>query len=89
MPNSEETFFAVGNEHYSVKDIAEKTCEIMGGSVKLIDWPKERVNLEIGDAVISNNKIRETLDWSPKVSFEEGLTITYDYFQDKLDHYLK
>ena len=86
---AKETFFAVGNEHYSVKDIAEKTCQIMGGSVKLIDWPKERVNIEIGDAVISNSKIKEILDWSPKVSFEEGLAKTYDYYQNKLDHYLK
>tara|TARA_B100000315_G_scaffold49875_1_gene44481 strand:+ start:297 stop:1280 length:984 start_codon:yes stop_codon:yes gene_type:complete len=84
-----ETFFAVGDEHYSVKKIAEKTCERMGGSVQMIDWPKDRKAIEIGDAVISNAKIKDTLGWKSKVDFEKGLKLTYDYFQDKLDHYLK
>jgi UDP-glucose 4-epimerase len=83
-----ETFFAVGDDHFSVKEIAEKTCEIMGGSLLMIDWPKDRKAIEIGDAVISNTKIKSTLGWKPKVGFEEGLKLTYDYFQNKLDHYL-
>ena len=84
-----ETFFAVGDAHYSVKEIAEKICEIIGGSIHMIDWPKDRKTIEIGDTVISNTKIKETLGWEPKVDFEEGLKLSYDYFQDKLDHYLK
>ncbi|HCX25211.1 MAG TPA: hypothetical protein DHN29_25085 [Cytophagales bacterium] len=87
--SARETFFAVGDEHYSVKEIAEKTCEIMGGSVQMIDWPKDRVAIEIGDAVISNEKINQALGWMPKVGFEEGLKLTFDYFKDKLNHYLK
>ena len=50
---------------------------------------KDRKAIEIGDAVISNAKIKETLSWKPKVGFEEGLKLTYNYFQNKLDHYLK
>ena len=84
-----ETFFAVGDEHYSVKSIAEETCKIMGGVVHLIDWPKERKAIEIGDAVISNEKIRKALGWEPKVNLEYGLKLTYDYYEDKLEEYLK
>jgi len=84
-----EAFFAVGDEHYSVKDIAQKTCKIMGGSVQLIDWPKEREAIEIGDAVISNEKIKKALAWVPKVGLEDGLKLTHDYYKDKLDKYLK
>ena len=83
------TFFSVSDEHYSVKEIAEKTCKIMGGSVQMIDWPKDRKAIEIGDAVISNQKIKETLGWEPKVKLEEGLKLTFNYYKDKLDHYLK
>jgi UDP-glucose 4-epimerase len=84
-----EAFFAVGDEHYSVKDIAQKTCKIIGGSVQLIDWPKEREAIEIGDAVISNEKIKKALDWVPKVGLEAGLKLTYDYYKNKLEKYLK
>ena len=83
-----ETFFAVGDEHYSVKEIAEKTCEVLGGSVQMVDWPKARKAIEIGNAVISNAKIKETLDWSPKLGFEEGLRLTLDYYKDKLEEYI-
>ena len=87
--NAAETFFAVGDEHYSVKDIAEKTCEIMGGSVEMVDWPKRRKAIEIGDAVISNQKMKASLGWSPKVSFENGLKMTRDFYKANLEEYLK
>ena len=83
-----EAFFAVGDEHYSVKDIAQKTCKIMGGSVQLISWPKEREAIEIGDAVISNEKIKKTLAWTPKVGLEGGLEKTKEYFLTCLTEYL-
>lgn len=84
-----ETFFAVGDEHHSVKDIAEETSKIMGGSVHLVDWPKDREAIEIGDAVISNEKIKRALGWVPKVGLESGLKLTYDYYKDKLEEYLR
>jgi UDP-glucose 4-epimerase len=83
------TFFAVGDHHYSVKEIAEQICEVMGGSVQMIDWPKERKATEIGDAIISNKKIKDVLGWAPKVGFEEGLKKTGEYFKDCIDEYLK
>ena len=82
------TFFAVGGHHYSVKEIAEKTCELIGGSVQMIDWPKESKAIEIGDAIISNKKIKDVLGWAPKVGFEDGLKLTLDYYKDNLEHYL-
>ncbi|MFH1798618.1 MAG: GDP-mannose 4,6-dehydratase [Candidatus Omnitrophota bacterium] len=84
-----ETFFAVGDEHYSVKDIAEETCEVMGGLVEMVEWPATRKVIEIGDAVISNRKIKETLGWVPKVSFGDGLKMTYDFYKANLKEYLR
>jgi len=83
------TFFAVGDKHYSVKYIAEEICRIMGGSVQMIEWPKERKAIEIGDSVISNSKIKEKLGWVPKVLLEDGLKLTKDYFKHRLTNYLK
>lgn len=86
---NKQTFFAVGNDHYSVRKIAELTVRCIGGTINLIDWPKERKAIEIGDAVISNKMIREALNWSPKISLEVGLTKTRDYYSTCLEHYLK
>ncbi len=84
-----QTFFAAGDEHLSVSDIAEATVRAMGsGRVKHIAWPEDRKATEIGNAVISNAKIRETLGWTPRCGFEEGLIRTKQYFATCLDQYL-
>lgn len=50
---------------------------------------QKRQHLELGDAVISNEKIKKALGWVPKVGLEYGLKLTYDYYKDKLEEYLK
>jgi len=84
-----ETFFAVGDQHYSVAQIAAATVKYIGsGRVKNIPWPKERKSTEIGDAVISNAKIKKATHWCPRCSLEEGLEKTREYFRTCLDKYL-
>lgn len=82
-----DTFFAVGNNHYSVAQIAEETARQIGGAVKYIDWPKERKAIAFGNAVFSNKKIKKVLNWSPKIDLKEGLIKTKEYFSDCLDKY--
>lgn len=84
-----ETFFAVHDQHLSVAQIAEATVEyIEGGKVKYVPWPSERKSVDIGDAVISNKKIRNVLNWSPKFNIKDGLIKTKEYYSDNLKHYL-
>jgi len=85
-----ETFFAVGDEHYSVAEIAQDTVKYIGsGQVKLIDWPKDRKLSEFGDAIISNKKIKETLGWHPQWSHKDGLLKTKEYYANCLKEYLR
>ena len=87
---SGETLFAVGDEHYSVAEIAEATVQYMGsGSVNFVDWPMERKATEVGDAVISNQKIKNILNWSPQVDLKTGLIETRTYYESCLDEYLR
>jgi len=83
------TFFAVGDKHYSVINIAERTTSVIGGSVRLVEWPKERKAIEVGDAVISNAEIKKVLGWRPLTDLDQGLENTSMFFRDKLDCYLK
>jgi UDP-glucose 4-epimerase len=84
-----ETFFAVGDEHFSVADIARITVEIMGtGSVKFIPWPSERKSIEIGDAIITAGKLKKCTDWKPKYNMREGLTLTKEYYAKCISKYI-
>jgi UDP-glucose 4-epimerase len=85
-----QVFFAVGDQQYCVMDIAETIARILGkGHVKYVEWPEERKVIEIGDAIISNQKIKRVLNWFPQYDLETGLIKTREYFVPCLKHYLK
>lgn len=84
-----EVFFAAGDEHYSVAEIAKSITERIGGTVKFIEWPKERKAIDVGDALISNKKIKEVLMWKPQHSLGNGLIKTKEYFSECLKEYLR
>lgn len=83
-----QTFFAVHDMHWSVAQIAEATVEYIGaGRVKYVPWPKDRKSVEIGDAVISNAKIKRALGWLPKHDLKSGLIKTREYYSTCLEYY--
>ncbi len=83
-----EVFFAVSDRQCSVAEIADGIARHVGGRVRYIEWPKDREVIEIGDAVISNAKIRSVLGWAPEHDLEGGLVKTRDYFRPCLGEYL-
>jgi len=84
-----EVFFAVGDRQHSVVEIATQITENIGGDLRSVEWPKDREVIEIGDAVISNAKIRDKLGWAPQVELAAGLVKTVEYFRPRLEHYLR
>lgn len=83
-----QVFFAVADRQYSVFEIAQAISRIIGGTIRLVEWPKDREVIEIGDAVISNAKIKSALAWAPCYDLDTGLVHTRDYFKACLEHYL-
>ncbi len=83
-----EVFFAVSDRQFSVAEIARGIAEHVGGEVRFVGWPKERQVIDVGDAVISNEKIRKALGWEPKRTMAEGLVKTKEYFVPVLEKYL-
>ncbi len=70
----------IGNpDEISLKDFAEEVLALTGNEVNIIykplpvDDPKQRQP--------DITKAKEILGWEPKVSREEGLKMTYDYFK--------
>lgn len=84
-----EVFFAVADRQYNVAEIAQAIVENIGGKLRFVEWPADRKAIEIGDAVISNKKIRTTLNWSPLFDLQSGLNRTREYFTPRLKQYTK
>ena len=85
-----QTWFAVGDEHYSVAEIAEATVKHIGsGRVRHVEWPTGKKEVDVGDAIISNMRIKTVLDWAPQDTLESGLVKTRDYYRDCLAAYLR
>jgi UDP-glucose 4-epimerase len=74
---SEKSWFATGNEHLSVLEIAEAIAtEFSDKNVERVPWPAERKSIEIENVRFSSAHFRELTGWEPKVSFAEGLKKT-------------
>lgn len=84
-----ELFFACADEHLNILSITQQIVDVVGGKLVNTEWPTDRKVIEIGDAIISNKKIKEVLKWQPTTGFSEGLKRTKDYFIPHLDEYLK
>jgi UDP-glucose 4-epimerase len=58
------------------------------GRFEVRSFPPNRKRIDIGDYYADYSCISETLDWRPRVTLEEGLTLTLDFFRHHLDQYL-
>jgi UDP-glucose 4-epimerase len=83
-----EVFFVANDSQCDVSTLARSITTNIGGSVKYIPWPKERQVIEIGDAVVSNKKIKNILEWQPKTGMDMGFVKTKEYYSSKLKYYL-
>ena len=85
-----EMCFAAGEEECTITDFAQTLVEVVGkDSVQHVEWPEEWVSMDVGSVSISNQKIKDTLGWTPRTSLREGLEQTKVFFEARLNAYLK
>ena len=68
----------------TIQQMAEKVVQMTGSKSKIVFKP-----LPVDDPKVRQPNIdraRKTLEWSPKVGLEEGLTGTIAYFRTKLQN---
>ena len=83
---SEETNGKVYNlgskEVLGLKSLAEKMIAIYkDGACEVIPFPPERKAIDIGDYYSDISLIENELGWTPKVSMDQGLAQTLDYYK--------
>lgn len=77
------------DEVVSLISLAEKMITMgYGGEFKVIPFPADRKAIDIGDYYGNYSLIKHDLNWSPKVSLDEGLSLTAAFYKKYLKHYL-
>jgi len=69
-------------EQISLQELASLLVEISGGGdYELVPFPDERKAIDIGDYYADFRKIDKLVGWSPKVSLDDGLKQTLEYYR--------
>ena len=72
----------------SLKDTAKIMCqEIEGSDYQMIPFPEDRKAIDVGDFICNYSAFRDQFGWEPKVSFEEGIQRSLEYFRKEIEHY--
>ncbi|MCD4666590.1 GDP-mannose 4,6-dehydratase [archaeon] len=72
----------------TVGKVAQLVTEIAGsGSCKIIPYPDDKKDIEPGHFSSDITKIYKKLGWKPKVSLNEGIKRTLDYYRNYKEHY--
>jgi len=83
-----EAFNPGAEKHYSLLDFTKILLKISGGgSFHFIPFPLELLNIDIGNYWGDYKKISTTLGWQPRVSLEEGLAKTVEYYRLNQKYY--
>ena len=74
----------------SVAELASELISLTGrGQVRAVAFPQERQLIDIGNFYSSYKKIESEIGWQPRTSLKTGLSLTIDYYEKYLQHYLE
>jgi len=72
-----ETYLAVAKQHLKVREIAETIVSVFQrGQVTNVEWPDDRLRIEIGHVKLSSAKLRAIVGWEPRYDLVSGLQRT-------------
>jgi UDP-glucose 4-epimerase len=77
-----------GEPVVSLKALAEMLAEETGGAYETREFPAERKRIDIGDYYADDREFRRLTGWTPKISLQDGLRRTLDYYRQYLPHYV-
>src|SRR5215203_3659146 len=79
-----------GAQPISHRDLVQLLIKVAGGgSVRYVDWPQEKKAIDIGSFYSDSTRFSRAVGWSPRVSHEDGLRRSVDYYRAHLPHYLE
>jgi len=79
-----------GSPPASLLDLAEMTVRLAGPPARfeVREFPADRARIDIGSYHADDSAFRRAAGWEPRVSLEEGLRRTLDWYRPRLADYL-
>ena len=73
----------------TLEETAKLMCgKVEGATFRKVPFPENRKAIDVGDFICSYQAFRNKFGWEPKVSFDEGIAKTIEYFQSEFSHYV-
>jgi nucleoside-diphosphate-sugar epimerase len=57
------------------------------GQISYIPWPENYINVETGDYISDISKLKNQLNWKPRINVIDGLLKTYEYYKNNHQKY--
>ena len=78
-----------GDEPMSLRELAELLVRVNGGGrFKLMQFPEERLKIDIGSYYADSGLFRAECGWKPGVALKDGIARTLEYYRTRLGEYL-
>lgn len=79
-----ETYFATGDEHLSIREIADTIVRVFDREkVVHIEWPEERRRIEVEHVRFSSERLRAITGWKPRYDLKTGLQRVRDILEQR------
>jgi len=79
--NVEEKIFNLSSgKGYSLNNIIEIVKKVSGKEVKVEYKPGRDIDVPVN--ILDNTLVKETFDWKPETSIEEGIQLTFNYLMN-------
>jgi len=70
-------------------DMVSKVVEcVKKGRIEFIPWPENYEKVETGNVSVDISKLIRITSWSPRISLDEGIKLTYEYYFKNSIHYI-
>jgi UDP-glucose 4-epimerase len=84
-----KTYNLGANKKYTLNSVAQILVNLSkGGSSRLIPFPENRKQIDIGDYYSDYSLIKSEIGWDPKIDIENGLMQTLRFYEQHYSHYL-
>ena len=80
-----QTYNLEGGRDVTIKELAETVVRHVGkGEIEYVIDPSRRGELSMEEIVISNDKAKRDLDWSPSTPLDDGVRRTIEWYREEL-----
>src|SRR3989344_678006 len=88
-PNAVGQVFHIGSgEGTKFIEMVDTLVKVVNKGKRVnIPWHENYRNIETGDHISDISKAKELLGWKPKISLEEGIKITFEFYDRFGKHY--